>query len=215
MVWSAIGTSIVGMRTSQLESRFHVQDRCTNMNLTWSHAVLNVRDLGTMLDFYTNVLGFEVTDRGQIRNGLEIVFLSQDPDEHHQLAMVNSRADDERPNSLNHLAFRTPTFQDVKDLHEKLQVVDGITVGPLSHGTTLSIYFNDPEGNGVEVFWDTPWHVEQPQGKPWDVSMDEEQTLQWVNDTFAEEATFGPREAYYMPRRQAADEALAASRATR
>jgi catechol 2,3-dioxygenase len=185
------------------------------MTLTWSHAVLNVRDLGAMLDFYTTVLGFEVTDRGPIRDGLEVVFLSQDPEEHHQLAMVNSRADDERPNSLNHLAFRTPALQDVKDLHEKLQVIDGITVGPLSHGSTLSIYFNDPEGNGIEVFWDTPWHVEQPQGKPWDLTMDQEQALEWVNENFSQEATFEPREAYYVARRQAADGVRSAHRATR
>ena len=38
---------------------------------------------------------------------------------------------------------------------------------------TLSIYFNDPERNGIEVFWDTPWHVAQPQGKVWDTELDE------------------------------------------
>ena len=36
----------------------------------------------------------------------------------------------------------------------------------MSHGNTLSIYFNDPEGNGLEVFWDTPWHVAQPKANP-------------------------------------------------
>lgn len=174
------------------------------MTLSLSHAVLNVRDLCTMLDFYTNVLGFEITDRGPIRDGMEVVFLSQNPDEHHQFAMMNSRRDSERPNSLNHLAFRTPAFQDVKELHDNLQAIDGITVGPLSHGNTLSIYFNDPEGNGIEVFWDTPWHVEQPQAKPWDISMDQEQALEWVSKNFSGEATFEPREAYYEPRRQAA-----------
>ncbi|HUS41567.1 MAG TPA: VOC family protein [Ilumatobacteraceae bacterium] len=177
------------------------------MTLTWSHAVLNVRDLGTMLDFYTTVLGFEVTDRGQIRNGVEIVFLSQDPHEHHQLAMVNSRADDERPNSLNHLAFRTLAFQDVKDLHGKLQAIDGINVGPLSHGNTLSIYFNDPEGNGIEVFWDTPWHVSQPQGAPWDLSMDQEQALEWVTENFSHEPTFELRDASHVSRQQTAESA--------
>lgn len=165
------------------------------MTLTLSHAVLNVRDLDTMLDFYTDVLGFGITDRGLIGDDLEIVFLSQDPDEHHQFAMMNSRTDHEPANSLNHLAFRTPVFQDLRELYEQLRAIDGIRVGPLSHGNTLSIYFNDPEGNGVEVFWDTPWHVEQPQGKPWDVSMNQEQALDWVKENFSAEATFGLREA--------------------
>jgi catechol 2,3-dioxygenase len=174
------------------------------VRLTLSHAVLNVRDLDTMIDFYANVLGFEITDRGQLGGGLEIVFLSQSPDEHHQFAMMNSRRDSDRPNSLNHVAFRTPIFEDVKALHERLQAIDGINVRPLSHGNTLSIYFNDPEGNGIEVFWDTPWHVKQPQGRPWDVAMDQERALEWVKENFGEEETFAPREAYYGPRRQAA-----------
>ncbi len=175
------------------------------MNLTWSHAVLNVRDLDSMLDFYTGVLGFEVTDRGPIADGApEIVFLSQNPDEHHQLAMVAVRKDDDRPNSLNHVAFRTPDFADVKTLHDALQGIDGIRVGPISHGNTLSIYFNDPEGNGIEVFWDTPFHVSQPHGTPWDTSLDEEQALDWVRETFGADETFEPRDGYYERRRAAA-----------
>ena len=80
--------------------------------------------------------------------------------------------------------------------------MDGIRIAPLSHGNTLSIYFNDPEGNGVEVFWDTPWHVAQPQGKPWDISMDREQALAWVQDHFGQEPSFEPREAYYQRRHE-------------
>ena len=175
------------------------------MRLTWSHAVMYVRDQEKMLDFYTNVLGFEITDRGPIGDGApEILFLSQNPDEHHQLAMIETREDDGPSNSVNHLAFRTAAFADVTALYEKLQAIDGITVGPLSHGNTLSIYFNDPEGNGIEVFWDTPWHVAQPQGKPWDISMGEERALEWVKENFGDETTFEPREDYFDRRRQAA-----------
>ena len=54
------------------------------MPLTWSHAVLYVSDLDNMLDYYTRVLGFAVADRGPMgENAPEIVFLSQDPGEHH------------------------------------------------------------------------------------------------------------------------------------
>ncbi len=174
------------------------------MKLSWSHAVLYVRDQEKMLDFYTNVLGFAVTDRGPLgENAPEIIFLSQNPDEHHQIAIVQTRQDEDPPNSVNHLAFRTPAFEDVKALFAKLSEIDGINAGPLSHGNTLSVYFNDPEGNGIEVFWDTPWHVAQPQGKPWDVSMNEADALAWVKENFGEEASFEPREVYYERRRAA------------
>ena len=173
------------------------------MALTWSHAAVNVRNMNTMLDFYSNVLGFAVTDRGPLGKGpTEIVFLSQSPDEHHQIAMIGSRKDEDNTGYVNHFAFRTGAFDDVKTLLETLQGLDGINVNPLSHGNTLSIYFNDPEGNGVEVFWDTPWHVAQPQGKPWDASMNQDDALAWVKENFGGESTFEPAPDYYARRQE-------------
>ncbi len=171
------------------------------MQMTWSHAVLYVRDMQNMLDFYGRALGFKVTDRGPLAEGApEIVFLSQAPDEHHQVAMIQTRKDEAPSNSVNHFAFRVAAFEDVRQLHAVLAPMEGIKVAPLSHGNTLSIYFNDPEGNGLEVFWDTPWHVAQPQGKPWDVGMDEAQALAWVQESFGGEDSFEPREKYYARR---------------
>ncbi len=172
------------------------------MELSWSHAVLYVRDLEQMLDFYTNVLGFEVTDRGPIGpDAPEIVFLSQCPNEHHQIAMLPIRSDQDRPNTVNHFAFRVADFSDVTSLLSTLQGIEGTKPGPLSHGNTLSVYFSDPEGNGIEVFWDTPWHVAQPQGKPWDPSLSEEEALAWVKENFSDEPSFEPREDYFARRR--------------
>ena len=171
------------------------------MNLTWSHAVMYVRDLEGMLNFYTDRLGFQITDRGPLaENAPDIVFLSQDPDEHHQIAMVPSRKDEAPSNSVNHFAFRTDSFDKMKNLHTNLQQVDGIKINPLSHGNTLSMYINDPERNGVEVFWDTPWHVAQPQGKPWNADLDEAAALAWVHAEFGHEPTFVPREQFYTAR---------------
>ena len=175
------------------------------MALSWSHSVLYVRDSGTMLDFYTDVLGFEVTDRGPLgaADGPEIVFLSQDPDEHHQLAMITTRKDESPSNSVNHFAFRIPSFDDLRGLMAKLGPLENVKIAPISHGNTLSIYFNDPEGNGLEVFWDTPWHVAQPQGKPWDPALSDDALLDWVKENFADETSFVPRDEYYATRHAA------------
>ncbi len=173
------------------------------MNLSWSHAVIYVRDQDVMLDFYINVLGFAVTDRGPMgENAPDIVFISQDPTEHHQLAMVEVRKDQDPSNSVNHFAFRIERFDELKILHARLQDLPAIRINPLSHGNTLSLYFNDPEGNGIEVFWDTPWHVAQPQGKTWDPALAEAEALAWVEAEFASEPSFEPREAYYARRAQ-------------
>lgn len=161
------------------------------MKLSWSHTVINVRDLERMLGFCTDVLGFEISDRGPLGPGApEIVFLSNDPDEHHQVAMVASRDGETAANPLNHMAFRVDSFEDVKTLHECLSASEDAKILPVSHGNTLSLYFSDPEGNGLGVFWDTPGHVAQPQGKLWYPSLGKDEGLTWVEENFSDEPSF-------------------------
>lgn len=165
------------------------------MQLKWSHAVLNAIDTDKLLDFYTGAMGFNIVDRGPLGPGSpqEIVFMSQAEDEHHQLAIVNGREEGQAGASLNHLAFRVGSFDEVKELHARLSAAE-VDMLPLSHGNTLSLYFGDPEGNGIEVFWDTPWHVAQPQGKVWDPSLGKEEALAWVEENFEGEPGFMLRE---------------------
>lgn len=160
------------------------------MNLKWSHAVLNVGNLGKMLDFYTNVMGFTVSDRGPMGppGAPEIVFMSQTSDEHHQLAMVDT-GQQSPTTSLNHFSFRVDSFDEVKEMSRRLKELD-VELLPLSHGNTLSIYFSDPEKNGLEVFWDTPWHVDQPAGVLWDPAMSEAEALAHVAESFKDNLSF-------------------------
>ena len=118
--------------------------------------------------------------------------MSQQDDEHHQIAMVPIR-DESTSTSLNHLAFRVDSFDDIKEMSGRLAACD-TRILPLSHGNTLSLYFSDPEGNGLEVFWDTPWHVAQPQGIPWDTTLDEAGALAFVEESFKDEPSFTLRE---------------------
>ena len=174
------------------------------MPLRWSHAVCYVRDLDEMLDFYTNLLGFEVTDRGPVapsEGAPHIVFMSQVETDHHQIAFLPVRQGDAPPNTVNHFAFRTESLQDVRDLLAALQK-DGraSNINPLTHGNAWSIYFSDPEGNGLEVFCDTPWHVQQPQGKPWDTTLSDQALLDWTRAEFEKEPGFGPIGDFYAAR---------------
>ncbi len=87
------------------------------MKLEWSHTVLNIKDSEKIIEFYTKTLGFKISDRGPIvENGPEIIFVSQDPDEHHQLAFSVEREDVDKPISLNHLSFRVKTFDEVQEV---------------------------------------------------------------------------------------------------
>ena len=174
------------------------------MQLRWSHAVVYVRDLDNMLSFYTNVLGFQVTDRGPLgsADGPEIVFMSQVDTDHHQLAFLPVRKGQEASNSINHFAFRVDSLDDVKAMNDKL-LSDGRAsdLNPLTHGNAWSVYFSDPEGNGIEVFCDSPWHVRQPQVRPWDITQPNETVVAQTRAAFEKEDNFGPISEFYDARR--------------
>ncbi len=165
------------------------------MQLRWSHAVVKVRDLDLMVDFYSRVLGFEVADRGDLApGGPAIVFMSQVETDHHQIAFLPAGRGDDPPNSLDHMAFRVGGLDDVREMKERVEK-DGRAArppGPVTHGNAWSVYFQDPEGNGIEVFCDTPWHVAQPQLSPWDPSQTNEEVMRATEAAFSDRAEFRP-----------------------
>ena len=173
------------------------------MQLHWSHAVLLVRDMDEMIDFYTKVLGFQITDRGPFpgRGDSEIVFMSQVDTDHHQIAFASGSRDENPPNSVNHFAFRVDSLDDVKRMNTLLEE-DGRVKSrlPLTHGNAWSVYFADPEGNGIEVFCDTPWHVQQPQGETWDIDKTNDEILEDTRRAFENRPAFGPIEDFYQTR---------------
>ena len=50
----------------------------------------------------------------------------------------------------------------------------------VTHGNAWSCYFTDPEGNTVEAYLDTPWHVPQPHGAPFDIAAPEAEIVAWT-----------------------------------
>jgi catechol 2,3-dioxygenase len=170
------------------------------MQLRWSHAVVVVRDMEKMLDFYTNVLGFEITDRGPVPGPgtSEIVFLSQVETDHHQIAFMSGERDENTLNSVDHFAFRVDSLDDVKRMNEKLAASGQVDNRlPLTHGNTWSIYFADPEGNGLEIFCDSPWHVQQPQGQLWSTEKSNDEILDETRSAFESEPAFAPIADFY------------------
>jgi catechol 2,3-dioxygenase len=132
------------------------------VKLSFSHVGLHCVDLPRMVDFYTRVLGFTETDRGVVR-GLDIVFTSWDPDDHHQVALVSGRPDLAGFNHINQLSFRVPRFEDLQTYWRRVKDERGVhDMRGTNHGNAFSFYFRDPEGNRVEIFCDSPWYITQP-----------------------------------------------------
>lgn len=146
--------------------------------LSFSHMGIYVADLARMEDFYTRVLGFAVTDRGEL-GSLTLVFLSLDPREHHQIILATGRRD-AAFNPINQISFRLAELAGLKAMTRRLQDEGAKDISPISHGNALSVYFRDPEGNRLEIFVDTPWYVRQPLRIPMDLSLPDAALWAWA-----------------------------------
>ena len=133
--------------------------------------------LRDMIDFVLRRARLRVIDRGPLGPD-EIVFMSQNANDHHQVAFVTGREAgfvEQRPP----LAFRSAgTLDDLKALKKSLEADDRVTqIMPLCHGNA-GRSTSRPEFNGVEVFIDTPWHVRQPQGEPLDLDKSNDEIVE-------------------------------------
>jgi catechol-2,3-dioxygenase len=160
--------------------------------LTLGHATLPARDLDVLLAFYCDVLGFHVTNRGPAGEG-ELAFLSQDPSAHHQIAMVSGVPVPDRSfHMVDHFAFRTDSLDDLRRLRAALLEAGVAGLTPICHGNAWSLYFNDPEGNGIECFVDTPFHVAQPNAQGFDLDQSDEEIERATRQQFASAPEFQP-----------------------
>jgi catechol-2,3-dioxygenase len=153
-----------------------------------------VADLARMEDFYTRVLGFAVTDRGEL-GALTIVFLSLDPKEHHQIILATGRKD-ARFNPINQIAFRLAELADLRTMALRLRDEGVKDLSPISHGNAMSVYFSDPEGNRLEIFVDTPWYVRQPLRIPMDLSLPDAELWAWAETEARRQPGFQPVEEW-------------------
>lgn len=145
--------------------------------LSFSHMGLYVRDLPRMEDFYSRVLEFTVTDRGQLPGPtglIDLVFFSRDPDEHHQIVLAGGRPEAEHFNIVNQVSFRADSLATLRRMHARLEAEGCAQIRPVTHGNAVSIYALDPEGTRLELFIDLPWYVLQPQRVPVDFALSDE-----------------------------------------
>jgi hypothetical protein len=104
---------------------------------------------------------------------MDLVFLSRDPDEHHQIVLISGRPADMSFNPINQISLKADSLQTLCAMHRRL-VEEGLPgIAPVTHGNAVSIYVPDPEGNRLELYVDLPWYVSQPMRVPVDLDDDE------------------------------------------
>ncbi|HSC54555.1 MAG TPA: VOC family protein [Phnomibacter sp.] len=120
------------------------------------HVHLKVANLQRALDFYVGLLGFELTTT----YGDQAAFISAGG-YHHHIGLNTWYSKDAKPAPLHsaglfHTAILFPERKDlaiaVKRLLEKGYPLSGAS----DHGVSEAIYLDDPDGNGVELYWDKP-----------------------------------------------------------
>ena len=164
--------------------------------LTLSHVGIFVTDMPRMVDFYTGFLGFAESDRGETSSGGEIVFLTRDSREHHQLVLATGRPLDLPYNIVNQLSFRVDSLDTLRELQRGIRNEHAKELGPVTHGNALSVYLHDPEKNRVELLIDTPWYVPQPCRIPVDLSLPDAELWATIERTVRTPPGFKTREAW-------------------
>lgn len=146
-------------------------------SLLFSHMGFYVRDLERMARFYKEVMCFFETDRGDL-GPVQLVFLSRDPNEHHQIVLASGRPADLSFSVINQISLRVPDLATLRTVRDRVQADPDVSdLVCATHGNAVSIYFRDPEGNRLEVFLDTPWYCEQPLREAIDLDQSDEAVM--------------------------------------
>jgi catechol 2,3-dioxygenase len=120
------------------------------------HVHLKVADLDRALRFYRDVLGFELTQR----YGDQAAFLSAGGYHHHIGLNTWESAGGTPPppdsTGLYHLAILYPTRAELADALRRVLRAGFPLEGASDHGVSEAIYLRDPDGNGVELYWERP-----------------------------------------------------------
>lgn len=120
------------------------------------HVHLKVSDLRRSLDFYCDLLGFEL----MAKYGDQAAFISAGG-YHHHIGLNTWHSKGMPPAPINaaglyHVAILYPERKDLAAIYKRLTEANVQFTGFADHGVSEALYLNDPDGNGLELYWDRP-----------------------------------------------------------
>jgi catechol 2,3-dioxygenase len=142
--------------------------------ISLDHVNIFVRDAERSHRWYTDVFGLHTQDVAKFPGTDRIrgVFLACDPGHAHDIALFTLGDDAAAPQpkqvGLNHVAWRMGSLDDLAEMYHRLKA-QGIPIHVADHTVSIGIYFSDPDGNGLEVYYEQPrseWKRERPFTEP-------------------------------------------------
>ena len=120
------------------------------------HVHLKVANLERSLDFYCELLGFALITM----YGDQAAFISAGG-YHHHIGLNTWHSKDAPPATVDgvglfHTAILYPTRRDLAVIYDRLQKANYPLTGASDHGVSEALYLDDPDQNGVELYWDRP-----------------------------------------------------------
>ena len=141
------------------------------------HVGIFTHDLFKMRDFYSRVMGLEITDEDTEDRG--IVFMSSRPEEeHHEFVLMKGRDVQEGAKVIQQISFYVDALTELKDFHKVFKEEKVRIERTVSHGNAFGMYALDPEGNTIEIYYRTGFPVPQPCADAVNLEDDEQKLLE-------------------------------------
>ena len=138
--------------------------------MSLDHVNIFVRNAERSHRWYTDVFGLHTQDTMTHpgTDKLRAVFLACDKDHAHDIALFeigeDARGQEKGQVGLNHVAWRMATLDDLAEMYRRLKKMD-VPINVRDHSVSIGIYFDDPDGNGLEAYFELPrseWNRERP-----------------------------------------------------
>ena len=137
------------------------------------HVGLYVHDIERSRAFYRDIVGLKISDENP-KSGSTFMTAQDRLKEHHELLLIPGREDGK---VLQQLSFRCSSLAELKEFYRVFLERNVPIIRIVSHGNAVGIYFHDPDGNQVEVYWPTGVDWPQPFGKPVDLTATDEDII--------------------------------------
>ena len=134
------------------------------------HVNIFVRNAERSYRWYTDILGLHTQDIFNFpgTDRMRAAFLSCDPNHAHDIALFEVGDDAQGLQKgqvgLNHVAWRMESLDDLKEMYGRLSARE-VPVRVADHSVSIGVYFSDPDGNGLEVYYELPrsqWNQDRP-----------------------------------------------------